>query len=104
MARPSAIAARSAQLRLRAMELQLAAAFSHCEAAESALLLDRVQNARHAIDRARHTVHSVRCHLDEPKHIPTDSVAGLRHKLGAIESLVSRLEGRLQPVTVKKFL
>lgn len=91
------ISARSVQLRLQAMELQLAAAFTSCETAENALLIDRVQNARKAIEHAKQTVRNVRVNLDEPKHVPANSVVGLRDKLARIESLVSRLEARLQP-------
>jgi len=91
------ISARSALLRLRAVRLQLETAFTVCSTAENALLLRRVREARQAIQNAKHTAHWVHVHLDEPNHVPADSLADTRDTLVELESLVSRLEAQLQP-------
>lgn len=49
------------------------------------------------VERARHTVQRVRAHLEEPNHIPADSVAGTRDRLVELESLISKLEEQSYP-------
>jgi len=86
---------RSAQLRVKAMRLQLSAALSFCSSAENALVLGRVQKAREAIANATRTAKCVRLHLDEPHHVPADSVTSIADRLAQLESLISTLQGRL---------
>jgi hypothetical protein len=43
--------------------------------AETALtVLGRVENARRAIEKARRAAELVRAHINEPNHVPADSV------------------------------
>jgi len=93
----SRLDARCTQLRVRAVELQLSAAFTICSTAENALVLGRVQHAREAIGNARRTAGVVRVHLDEPKHVPADSVASIAERLAELQTVISRFEERLLP-------
>jgi hypothetical protein len=93
----SEVQSRAAQLRIRAIQLQLLAAFNFCSTAQNALVLGRVQCFREAIENARHTAQTVRVHLDEPHHVPADSIAGIRDRLAELERQLSRLEARFQP-------
>ena len=88
--------ARSAELREKAMRLQLDAAFAFCSTAGTAFILGRVQNARAAIANARHTAETVHLHLAEPHHVPADSVASIADRLAQLENEISGLEGRFQ--------
>jgi len=90
------IRSRSASSRVRAIQLQLRAAFHVCSTAKTAILLNRVQDAREALENAKHTAHIVRAHLSEPSHVPTDSFACIHNKLLELESLIARVEVRLQ--------
>ena len=91
-----ALRSRAAQLRLQAMRSQLTAATNFCLAAENALIVGRLQLVGDAVERAKHTVQQVRAHLEEPNHIPADSVAGIRDRLEELEKQISDLEAGLQ--------
>jgi len=91
---PPELNARSAQLRVKAIRLQLDAAFTFCSTAGTAFILGRVQNAREAIANARHTAEAVHIHLAEPNHVPADSVASIADRLAQLENEISGLEGR----------
>jgi hypothetical protein len=84
-----------AQLRLEAMQTQLAAAFLYCSTAENALNLGRIENGLQAIEKARHTAQAVRAHLNEPNHVPEDSVAGVQDRITELDTCISRIERRL---------
>jgi len=88
---------RSIRLRVRAIELQLGAAVHLCSTAKNLILFDRAQDAVQAVENARHTAYIVRKHLSEPSHVPTDSFACIHNKLVELESLIARVEVRLQP-------
>jgi hypothetical protein len=95
VAGPTNIGLKGAQLRLRAMESQLDAAFNYCSTAQNALaVLGRVKDARRAIENARHTAESVRAHVNEPNHVPADSVAGINDRLAELGGRISRVETR----------
>jgi hypothetical protein len=82
----------STQLRARAMESQLSAAFTLCSTANIAVVLGRVQNAREAIGNARRTAEVVRLHLAEPSHVPADAIQSIADRLAKLDSLISSLE------------
>ena len=84
------------QLRLRAMHSQLTSASNFCSTAENALIAGRLQLGLDAVERAKHTVQRVRTHLEEPNHVPADSVAGIRDRLVELEKQISELEVRLR--------
>ena len=81
--------------RFQAMETQLTSAFNYCLTAENALgVLGRTENARRAIERARHVAEVVRAHVNEPNHIPADSVAIINQRLAELERRISGIEAR----------
>lgn len=80
------------QMRLRALHSQLTAASNFCSTAKNAFVVGRLDLGRARVERARHTVQRVRAHLEEPNHIPADSVAGTRDRLVELESLISKLK------------
>jgi hypothetical protein len=88
------VRSRAVQLRLRAMRSQLIAASSLCFTAENAVALDQVQLGLDAVQKAKHTAQSVRVHLDEPHHIPADSVAAISDQLAELEKRISKVEAR----------
>lgn len=92
----TALRSRTVQLRLRAMRSQLAAASNLCLTAGNALTLGQVRLGIDAVHKARHTVQRVRVHLEEPNHVPADSVAGIRDRLVELEEQISNLEARLR--------
>ncbi len=87
---------RGARLRLQAMQAQITAAFIYCSTAENALVLGRVEYGRKASEKARHTAQVVRAHLNEPNHVPADSVAEILNQVTELERRVASLEARLQ--------
>jgi len=85
-----------AQLRLRAIQSQLDAAFTYCSTAETALtVLGRVENARRAIEKARRAAELVQAHVNEPNHVPADSVDRINERLTELDTRVSSIEARL---------
>lgn len=84
-----------AQLRMKAIQSQLDAAFTYCVTAETALsVLGRVENARRAIERARRAAELVRAHVNEPNHVPADSVDRIKERLTELDSRISSLQAR----------
>lgn len=92
----NAVRSRAAQLRLRAMRSQLAAASNFCSTAANAATLGQVQLGLDAVQKAKHTAQWVRVHLEEPNHIPADAVAGIRDELAALQRQISDLEAGLR--------
>jgi hypothetical protein len=90
-----AVRSEAARLRLRAMRSQLTAALRVCSSAENALVLGQIQLGHDAISKARNTVRWVREHLEEPNHVPPDSVAGIQEQLAQLEKHMSELEAQL---------
>ena len=87
---------RNASIRLRAMESQLTSAFNYCSTADNALtILGRVEHARRATERARHVAEVVRAHLNEPNHVPADSVAGIKKRLAELDEQIAIIKARL---------
>ena len=86
---------RPAQLRLKAMQSQLDAAFIHCATAETALtVLRRVEDARRAIEKARHTAEVIRAHVNEPNHVPAESIARINGRLRELDKRISNIKAR----------
>lgn len=86
----------AAQVRLQAMELQLTSAFNYCSTGENALaVLGRVATAQHSIEKARHAAEKVRTHVEEPNHVPADSVTGINERLAELDRRIFDIEGQL---------
>jgi hypothetical protein len=88
------IRSRATQLRLEAIEAQLAAAFNFCSTAKNALALHQIQCCLDAIKSATHTARTVRIHLDEPNHVPAHSMVGVRDQLAKLETEIIHIEER----------
>jgi len=81
--------------RFQAMESQLRSAFNYCLTAENAVgVLGRLETARRAIERARHVAEVVRGHVNEPNHVPGDSVEIINQRLAELERRISGIEAR----------
>ncbi len=93
---PKAVRLKARLTRLQAMHSQLTSALKLCSAAENALVLGHIQLGHNAVTKARHTAHWIRVHLEEPNHIPVDSVASTRDRLAELEERVSTIEARLK--------
>lgn len=85
---------RAARLRLQAARTQLTAALTYCSTAENALVLGQAEKGRQAIQKARHTAETVHAHIEEPNHLPADSVAIMRDHLGELRRKISNIEAR----------
>jgi hypothetical protein len=85
------------QTRLKAMRSRLKAASNICLSAENALVLGEVRLARDAVEQAKHSVRSIRVHLDEPRHVPADVIDEIRAALTRFEHRLSELEARTRP-------
>ena len=91
----STVRSSGAQLRLEALQVQLAVAFNLCATAQNALVLRRGQDARKAIDMAKHAVQSIRFHANEHGHLPAGSSAGILDRLVELEGQISKLEEKI---------
>ena len=96
--KPNNVRAQAAQFRLQAVESQLSAAFTFCSVAKTAQGIGEVQHGCKAIKHARHTAQTVRVHLDEPDHVPADSLPDILDRLSELEEQLSRLEKGFAPV------
>ena len=94
--------ASSAELRLRSIKAQLLTGFTFCELVESSISpkshisQTRIDEAYSVVSRLRHTVELVRKHLDEPHHVPPDSLADARDELKRLKNRVIAVEERLR--------
>ena len=89
-----AVRSRAARVRLQAVRTQLTAALNYCSTAENALVFGQTEKGRQAIERATHTAQSVHAHIEEPNHLPTDSVASVRDQLAELHRKISNIEAR----------
>jgi len=84
----------AAQTRLRAIETQLSLGHTLCSVADTAILYQRYSEARKALDRLRHAAETIRRHLDEPGHLPRESIAEMREKLKQLEARAEQVTSR----------
>ena len=102
--------ARSAELRLQSIKAQLSTGFTFCGLVESDISpksnisKTRIDEAHNVVARLRHTVESVRKHLDEPHHVPPDSLADARDELERLENRVIAVEERLREISIEKLI
>ena len=90
----SGVALRAKQLRLDAIQTQLDTGFTYCSTAEKALFLGKVEQGRQALANARHVAQKTREHMDEPHHVPDESLAGLHDRVKDLDAQISSIEGR----------
>ncbi len=84
-----------AAVRLRAIKAQLSAAVTLCALAEGDISNRRIDNAHLVIERVRHTINSVRQHLDEPNQVSPSSLPEVRDQLAQMQERVLALQSRL---------
>jgi energy-converting hydrogenase A subunit M len=87
-AKPVRLHARSAQVRLRAINAQISAGFTLCKLIEIDIGRGRTDEAHKLIGKLRKMVETVRRHVQEPHHLPTDSLTDVRQELVQLEERV----------------
>ena len=85
----------AAEARLRAIQSQLAAAFTLCGTAETAIRLGQFDEARTVVQKLLYGAEAIRHHLDEPRHVPPASVPNLREQLAKLENTIRNVEQQL---------
>jgi hypothetical protein len=85
----------AAQTRLQAIETQLSLHFTLCEMAQTEVRYGQISEARKLIAKVRHQAAEIRFHINEPKHIPADSKAGLLKQLAQLQTRVDETESLL---------
>ncbi len=85
----------AAEVRLRAIQSQLAAAFALCGTAETAIRLGQLENARTVIQKLLYSAEAIRHHVDEPHHVPPASVPELRQQLAELNTSIRSVEKQL---------
>ncbi len=83
------------EVRLRAIKAQLSTGFTLCELAERDLSNRRPDNAHQTVERVRHTIETIRQHLDEPNYVSPNSLSELRGQLAQMEKRVLAVQSRL---------
>jgi hypothetical protein len=85
----------SAELRARAIRSKVAAAGTLCSVAGNALILGNTQTAHEALEKVKRTAEWVRVHLNDPHHVPADSVADLVDLVAELDRVIFPLESRI---------
>ena len=84
--------AESAQHRAQAIQAQLSVGHTFCKMVETELDFGRVDVAHTLLGKVRHIADTVRNHLDEPRHVPSDQLDQLRDQLTQFELRVLQVE------------
>lgn len=71
----------AAESRLRAVESQLALAFTLCAIAETEILYSRPDEAIKVVNKLRHHAETISFHIDEPNHLPSAAIPDLRKQM-----------------------
>ena len=82
----------AAQTRLRAIQSQVALGLTFCSVAELELKIGHSERIRKVIENLQRLSATVRRHLDEPDHVPSDAVEGVRTELVRLESRILALD------------
>ncbi len=85
----------AADARLRAIQSQLAAAFTLCRTVDSAIRLGEIEEASKVIQKLLYNAEAIRHHVDEPHHVPPASVPDLRQQLAKPDTRIRDLEKQL---------
>ena len=87
--------AESAQHRAQAIQAQLSVGHTFCKMVDTELRYGgRSDVAATLLPKVRHIADTVRGHLDEPNHVPSDLIEALQDELEQFELRVLRLEHR----------
>jgi len=85
-----------AESRLRAIESQLALAFTLCAIAETEIRYSRPDEATKVVKKIRHHAETIRTHVNEPNHIPRPSISDFLKQLTQLEKCTEEIELRLR--------
>ena len=78
----------AAETRLRAVESQLALAFTLCTIAETEIRYDRPDVAI----KVRHHAETISFHIDERDHLPSTAILALRKQLTQLTKRIEEIE------------
>ncbi len=82
----------AAESRLRAVESQLALAFTLCAIAETEIRYSRPDEAIKVVNKLRHHAETIRFHIDEPNHLPSIAIPDLRQQLTKLQKRTEEIE------------
>ncbi len=85
----------AAESRLRAVESQLALAFTLCTIAETEIRYSRPDEAIKVINKVRHHAETISFHIDEPNHLPSAAIPDLREQMTHLKRRTEEIESRL---------
>lgn len=86
----------AAESRLRAVESQLALAFTLCAIAETEIRYSRPEEAIKVVNKVRHHAEKIGFHIDEPSHLPSTAVPDLRKQLTQLKKRTEEIESSLR--------
>ena len=81
----------AAQSRLQAIQSQLALGFTLCTLAETQIRIGQFAEARRIVDKVEQSAETIRFHIDEPNHVPKDSIEDLHKHLTQLEIRVGQI-------------
>ena len=82
----------AAESRLRAVESQIALAFTLCAIAETQIRYSRTDEAIKVLNKVRQHTETISFHIDEPNHLPGDAISGLRKQLAQLNKRIDEIE------------
>jgi len=86
----------AAEGRVRAIRSQIALSLTFCSIAESQLKLGYTDQTRKVLEKLQRFAATIRRHLDEPDHVPSNHIETVRTELDVLESKILALEERKQ--------
>jgi hypothetical protein len=86
----------AAQSRLRAVESQIALAFTLCAIAETEIRYGQTDEAIKVLKKVRHHAETISFHIDEPNHLPSPAISDLRKQLTQLRKRTEEIESSLQ--------
>lgn len=84
-----------AESRLRAVESQLALAFTLCSIAETEIRYSRLDEASKVTNKVRHHAETISFHIDEPNHLPAIAISELRQQVAQLKKRTEEIGSRL---------
>lgn len=82
----------AAESRLRVVESQIALAFTLCAIAETEIRYSRRDEAIKVVTKVRHHAETISFHVEEPHHVPTGAISGLRKQLTQLKKRTEEIE------------
>jgi hypothetical protein len=86
----------AAESRLKAVESQLALAFTLCAIAETEIRYSRPDEAIKVLNKVRHQTETISFHIGEPNHLPSTAISRLREQVSQLKKRTEEIESRLR--------